>query len=52
LEGLLVKADYVSLHVPLVDSTKGLLDAEKFRIMKKGARVVNLARAAWSTRRT
>jgi len=44
LEGLLSKSDYVSLHVPLVDATKGLLDAEKFRVMKKGARVVNLAR--------
>ena len=44
LEGLLMKADYISLHVPLVDSTKGLIDAEKFRIMKKGARVINLAR--------
>ncbi|MDR2631369.1 MAG: phosphoglycerate dehydrogenase [Spirochaetaceae bacterium] len=44
LEGVLAKADYVTLHVPLMDTTKGLLDAEKFRIMKKGARVINLAR--------
>jgi len=44
LEGLLAKSDYVSLHLPLGDSTKGLLDAEKFRAMKKGARIVNLAR--------
>ena len=44
LEGLLVKADYVTLHTPLTDATKGTLDAEKFRIMKKGVRVVNLAR--------
>ena len=44
LEGLLRKSDFISMHVPLVDSTKGLLDAEKIRIMKKGARVVNLAR--------
>ncbi|MDR1108875.1 MAG: phosphoglycerate dehydrogenase [Spirochaetaceae bacterium] len=44
LEGLLAKADYVTLHVPLMDSTRGLLDAEKFRIMKKGARIINLAR--------
>jgi D-3-phosphoglycerate dehydrogenase len=44
LEGLLAKADYISLHIPLSDTTKGLLDAEKFRIMKKGARIVNLAR--------
>ena len=44
LEGLLAKADYVTLHVPLSDSTRGLLNAEKFRFMKKGARIINLAR--------
>jgi D-3-phosphoglycerate dehydrogenase len=44
LEGLLSKADYISLHLPLNDATRGLLDAEKFRIMKKGGRIVNLAR--------
>ena len=44
LEGLLSKADYVSLHLPLNDTTKGLLDAEKFRFMKKGARIINLSR--------
>jgi D-3-phosphoglycerate dehydrogenase len=44
LEGLLSKADYITLHLPLADTTKGLLDAEKFRFMKKGARVINLAR--------
>jgi D-3-phosphoglycerate dehydrogenase len=46
LEGLLARADYVTLHLPLSDATRGLLDAEKFRIMKKGARIVNLARGA------
>ena len=46
LEGLLAKADYVTLHIPLSDTTKGLLDAEKFRSMKKGARLINLARGA------
>ena len=44
LEGLLSKADYVSLHLPLNDATKGLLDAEKFRFMKKGVRIINMAR--------
>ena len=44
LEGLLSKADYVTLHLPLNDATKGLLDAEKFRLMKKNARIINLAR--------
>ncbi len=44
LDGLLMKADYVTLHVPLVEGTKGLLDSKKFNLMKKGVRVVNLAR--------
>ena len=44
LEGLLAKADYISLHLPLNDNTKGILDAEKFRFMKKGSRIINLAR--------
>jgi len=46
LESLLSKSDYVTLHIPLSDTTKGLLDAEKFRLMKKDARIVNLARNA------
>ena len=44
LEGLLGKVDYVSLHIPLSGATKGLLNAEKFRFMKKGARIINLSR--------
>ncbi|MDR2403761.1 MAG: phosphoglycerate dehydrogenase [Spirochaetaceae bacterium] len=44
LEGLLAKSDYVTLHIPLGDTTRGLLDAEKIRFMKKGARIINLAR--------
>jgi D-3-phosphoglycerate dehydrogenase len=44
LEGLLAKADYITLHIPLSDTTRGLLNAEKFRFMKKDARIVNLAR--------
>ena len=44
LEGLLAKSDFVTLHIPLGDDTKGLLDAEKFRFMKKGARIINFAR--------
>ena len=44
LEGLMGKSDYVTLHLPLADATKGLLNAEKFRLMKKGGRIINLAR--------
>jgi len=44
LEGLLSKADYITLHLPLSDNTKSLLNAEKIRTMKKDARIINLAR--------
>jgi len=46
LESLLAKSDYITLHLPLGDTTKGLLDAEKFRLMKKDARVINFSRNA------
>jgi D-3-phosphoglycerate dehydrogenase len=46
LEGMLAKVDYLTLHIPLSDTTKGLINAEKLRFMKKGARIINLARGA------
>jgi D-3-phosphoglycerate dehydrogenase len=44
LEGLLRQADYITIHVPLTEETKGLINAERIKIMKKGARIINLAR--------
>ena len=44
LEGLLTKSDYITLHIPLTDATKGMINAEKFRFIKKGARLINIAR--------
>jgi D-3-phosphoglycerate dehydrogenase len=44
LEGLLGKADYLTLHIPLTDTTRALINTEKIRFMKRGARIVNLAR--------
>ena len=46
LEGLLSKADYVSLHLPLNKNTEGLFNSEKFRFMKRGSRIINMARGA------
>jgi len=46
LESLLSKSDYVTLHIPQSDATKGILNAEKFQIMKKGARIINFSRNA------
>jgi len=44
LDQLLAQSDYITLHVPLMDATKGMLNRDKFAIMKKGVRIVNLAR--------
>jgi D-3-phosphoglycerate dehydrogenase len=46
LESLLVKSDYITLHIPQSEATKGILDADKFHIMKKDARIINLSRNA------
>jgi D-3-phosphoglycerate dehydrogenase len=44
LDQLLAQSDYITLHIPLVDATKGLLGAQQFGVVKKGVRIVNLAR--------
>jgi len=44
LNSILAEADYITLHLPLEDSTKGMINAEKFALMKKGVRIINLAR--------
>jgi len=44
LETLLKEVDYLTIHVPLLESTKGMYNAEKFAMMKKGIKIINLAR--------
>jgi (S)-sulfolactate dehydrogenase len=44
LAELLRSSDVVSLHVPLTDKTRKLLDAEAIRQMKRGAVLINSAR--------
>ena len=41
---LLAQADVVSLHVPLLDSTKNLFNAERIATMKPGAVLINTSR--------
>ncbi len=43
-EHLFSQSDYVSLHIPLTDETKGLIDKSKFKMMKDGVRIMNFAR--------
>lgn len=43
---LLETADIISLHCPLTDETRGMIDAAAFRKMKRGAMLINTARGA------
>ena len=44
LDILLCKADYISLHAPLNDATRGMINAEKLKVVKKGVRILNFSR--------
>lgn len=44
LETMLSDIDYLSIHVPLLESTKGLFNKEKFAMMKDGVKIMNFAR--------
>jgi (S)-sulfolactate dehydrogenase len=44
LDEVIASADVVSLHVPLVDTTRNLFDARRIAAMKKGAVLINTAR--------
>ena len=44
LDQLLAESDYISLHLPLLEDTKGCIDADKMSKMKKGASLMNFAR--------
>lgn len=45
LEQGLAAADYLSLHVPLTDETRHMLDARRLALLKRGAYIINTARA-------
>jgi D-3-phosphoglycerate dehydrogenase / 2-oxoglutarate reductase len=44
LDELLRRADFISLHTPLTDKTRNIIDAAAFAKMKKGVRIINCAR--------
>ena len=44
LNTLIQSSDYISIHVPLLDSTYHLLDAQKISTMKKTAKIINTSR--------
>jgi D-3-phosphoglycerate dehydrogenase len=44
LDTLLQSSDYISIHVPLLDSTYHLINAQKMSTMKKTAKIINTSR--------
>jgi len=44
LEDLLQRADYISMHLPLTNETRNLIDAPQFEMMKDGVCIINCAR--------
>jgi glyoxylate reductase len=46
LDQLLSESDVVSLHCPLSDATRGLVNADRLRLMRPGAFLINTSRGA------
>ncbi len=45
IEDVFSKSDMITVHVPLLDSTRGMVSAERIALMKKRAVLLNFARA-------
>jgi D-3-phosphoglycerate dehydrogenase len=45
LDDLFTRSDFITFHVPLTDSTRGLVNAARIRLMKQGGVLLNFARA-------
>jgi D-3-phosphoglycerate dehydrogenase len=44
IEEVLRASDFVTLHVPLLDATRGMINAARIKLMKKGAILLNFSR--------
>ena len=44
IEGCVSKADFITLHVPLMEATRGFINSEKIALMKDGVKILNFAR--------
>ncbi|ULQ46448.1 phosphoglycerate dehydrogenase [Flagellatimonas centrodinii] len=45
VDDLMARSQFVSVHVPLIDATRGLINADRLKLMKKQGVVLNFARA-------
>ena len=46
LDDLFARSDVVTMHVPLTDTTRSLVNSQRIRLMRDGATLLNFARAA------
>jgi len=44
LEKVIMESDYLTFHVPLTEETRHLIDKDELAMMKKGVRIINVAR--------
>ena len=44
LDALLKESDYITLHVPAIDATKGMINSESISRMRPGVKLLNFAR--------
>ncbi len=44
VDDLLMRSDFISLHVPLTNGTRGLINADRLRLMRRGVVVLNFSR--------
>jgi D-3-phosphoglycerate dehydrogenase / 2-oxoglutarate reductase len=44
LSALFARCDYITLHLPVLDSTRGLINAELFSVVREGTCLLNFAR--------
>jgi D-3-phosphoglycerate dehydrogenase len=50
LDRLFKEADYITVHVPLAEETRGLISRDRIALMKQGSVIVNLARGGIADR--
>ena len=44
VEDIYSECDYITIHVPALDSTKGMINKDAIKLMKKGVNILNFAR--------
>ena len=51
LDALFKRADFITLHTPLTDKTRKIINSDAIRMMRDGVRIINCARGGTSNRR-